>query len=140
MIKDDLWSDPEEEYGDVEVSNEPVTQQVDIFVNNTTTPWSTKTTLKKIVLKKVAELKASTEYLSGQLEHNPLSPTHNTTDSESNGQLDRTSSYRLLPPSEPPIALQTLMPAPIIFEDLWNDNSERSGLIEPPSRSEERRV
>ncbi len=133
MIKDDLWSDQEEEFGDVEVSKDPVTQQVDIFVNNTTTPRSTKTTLKKIVLKKVAELKASTEYLSRQLEHNPLLPTHNTTDSGGNGQLDRTSSYRLLPPSEPPIAPQTLMPAPIISEDLWNDSSEQQVVNEPLS-------
>src|SRR5712692_2230251 len=125
MIKDDLWSDPEEEFGDVEVSRDPVTQQVDIFVNNTTTPRSSKTTLKKIVLKKVAELKGSAEYSSGQLEHNPLLPTYNTTDSGSNGQLDRTSSYKLQPPSEPPIAPKVLRPRPIIFEDLWNDNSEQ---------------
>jgi len=49
MTKDDLWADLVDEFADVEVSNEPVTQQVDIFVNNATTTRSSKTTLKKIV-------------------------------------------------------------------------------------------
>ncbi len=136
MIKDDLWSDPEEEFGDVEVSNEPETQQVGIFVNNATTLRSSKTTLKKIVLNKVAESEASTTYLSKQLEHSLPLPTQSTTNTHGKSQLDRTSSYRLPPPTELPVVPKVLMPAPIIFEDLWNDNSERSVVTEPPSMME----
>jgi len=136
MAKDDLWADSVDEFADIEVPNEPVKQQVDIFVNNTAIPRSSKTTLKKIVLKKVAESEASTTYLSKQLEHHPPLPTQNRPNADGKSQFDRSYSYKLSPPTDLPITHKVLMPAPNLFENLWNDDSEQSVVTEPPSMLE----
>src|SRR5260370_20480254 len=134
MVKDDLWSDPTDEFSDVEVAIEPVKQKTGISANNAIKARSSKTVFRKVILKKVAEPQISTIYLSGQSEQglffatiesnisilepayqNHLLPTHSTTNHE-----DKTTSSVDIAglPSAPRqlVTPKILTPAPIISE------------------------
>jgi len=148
MIKDDLWSDPENEFGDAEVSSELVKQKADISLDNAVTTKPFKNVLRKTVLKKVTESEISAPYLlvhpdqnhSCTIYENPVSGpvlqnlavlNLNTINIESNvtsnNEVDTTSTSVFAPQ----VTTNGLPKTPIILEDLWGDSSEESPITQP---------